>query len=175
MDDCGMQVYRCSMICIEYWWVAIVPGISTLAAVGEPFHAIYALHRTYSSETVLWFLSAYLTHRLGGPTTRKFAAASTLLTVSTNIIVTSLIAFRLLRARRSLAKVLPSADLRLYTGVVAILIESALPLTVFGIIAAIMQQLDYQGYQLSESFPVCNVLFVGLFYIFCVRLLCIYL
>lgn len=116
---------------------------------------------------VLWFMSAYLT-RLGGTTTRKFAAASTLLTVTTNIIVTGLIAFRLLRARRTLAKVLPSADLRLYTGVVAVLIESALPLSLFGIIAAILQQLDHNGYQVSEGFLACNALFIGLFYIFCV-------
>jgi hypothetical protein len=117
---------------------------------------------------VLWFLSTYLIPVLGGTKTRRLAAASTLLTVTTNITVTGLIAFRLLRARRTLSKVLPSADLRLYTGVVAVLIESALPLSFFGVLAAIMQQLDNHEFQVPEAFPVCYGLFIGLFYIFCV-------
>jgi hypothetical protein len=32
--NCTVQVYRCCMMCIEYWWVTILPGITTLAAVG---------------------------------------------------------------------------------------------------------------------------------------------
>ncbi|KAJ2915383.1 hypothetical protein MD484_g5022, partial [Candolleomyces efflorescens] len=55
------------------------------------------------------------------------------LTVATNLMVTTLIAFHLLRTRQSLAKLLPTQDSRLYTGPMAILIESALPLTVFGL------------------------------------------
>ncbi|KAJ2915205.1 hypothetical protein MD484_g5199, partial [Candolleomyces efflorescens] len=69
-------------------------------------------------------------------------AASTFLTVSTNIIVTSLITFRLVRARRALVKILPAADVHVYTGVIAILVESAAPLAIFGIIAAIFQELS---------------------------------
>jgi hypothetical protein len=75
-----------------------------------------------------------------------------------------LITFRLLRARRALAKILPSADMRVYTGVIAILVESAAPLTVFGIVAAILQQLTVR----SPGFFVCQTLFDGLFYSFCV-------
>jgi hypothetical protein len=94
-------------------------------------------------------------------------AASTFLTVSTNIVVTSLITFRLLCARRALAKVLPSADMRVYTGVIAILVESAAPLTVFGIVAAILQQFGPKPNQ-SPGYYVCQTLFDGLFYSFCV-------
>ena len=92
-------------------------------------------------------------------------AASTFLTVSTNIVVTSLITFHLVRARRALAKVLPSADMRVYTSVVAILVESAAPLTIFGIIAAILQRTQSA---MSPGFNVCESLFDGLFYSFCV-------
>jgi hypothetical protein len=95
------------------------------------------------------------------------SAASTYLTVSTNFVVTSLITFRLLRARRALAKVLPSADMRVYTGVIAILIESAAPLAVCGIVAAILQQLTPQ-YSTSPGYSACRLLFEGLFYSFCV-------
>jgi hypothetical protein len=92
-------------------------------------------------------------------------AASTLLTVSTNVVVTSLITFRLLRARRTLGKVLPSADMSVYTGVIAILVESAAPLTIFGIIAAILQQMSKT---LSVESMVFSSIFDGLFYSFCV-------
>jgi hypothetical protein len=94
-------------------------------------------------------------------------AASTFLTVSTNIFVTSLITFRLLRARRALAKVLPSVDMRVYTGVIAILVESAAPLTIFGIVAAILQQSSAKSNN-SPGYYVCQVLFDCLFYSFCV-------
>jgi hypothetical protein len=94
------------------------------------------------------------------------STAATFLTVSTNIVVTILITFRLLRARRTLAKVLPSADMRVYTSVIAILFESAAPLTIFGVIAAILQ-LAAQSNR-SPAFFVFNPLFGGLFYSFCV-------
>jgi hypothetical protein len=98
----------------------------------------------------------------------KLWSASTFLTVSTNIIVTSFITFRLLLARRRLLKVLPSADLQLYTGVIAILIESAAPLTVLGIVAAILQHLTGSQFRSSPGYYVCRYLFDGLFYSFCV-------
>lgn len=97
----------------------------------------------------------------------QLAAASVFLTVSTNIVVTSLITFRLLRARRTLAKALPSADMRPYTSVIAILVESAVPLTIFGIIAAILQNLTAR-FGRSPGFHACRSLFEGLFYCFCV-------
>jgi hypothetical protein len=95
------------------------------------------------------------------------SSASTFLTVSTNIFVTSLITFRLLRARRALAKVLPSADMGVYTGVIALLVESAAPLTIFGVIAAILQQISANSNE-SSGYHVCGGLFEGLFYSFCV-------
>ncbi|RXW21397.1 hypothetical protein EST38_g4457 [Candolleomyces aberdarensis] len=99
----------------------------------------------------------------------KYSVASTLLTVSTNIIVTTLITIRLLRARRTLAKLLPSADVRVYTGVVAILIESAAPLAIFGVITAVMGvgRVSSDLWGTSEGILVSNQLCDGLFYSFC--------
>ncbi|KAJ2921897.1 hypothetical protein H1R20_g15199, partial [Candolleomyces eurysporus] len=93
---------------------------------------------------------------------------STLLIVSTNIIVTTLITFRLLRARRTLAKVLPSADVRVYTGVIAILIESAAPLAISGIlvVAINLGPASARSYS-SGGIIVCCALFNGLFFSFC--------
>jgi hypothetical protein len=87
--------------------------------------------------------------------------------VSTNVVVTSLITFHLLCARRALAKVLPLADMQVYTGVIAILVESAAPLTIFGVIAAILQRLAAQ-FNGSPGFYILDGLFEGLFYSFCV-------
>ena len=98
----------------------------------------------------------------------KYFAASTFLTVSTNIVVTSLITFRLYRARRTLSKLLPSMDGRLYTGVIAILIESAAPLAILGIIAAILQQLGGSISHKSPAFMTCEYLFECFFYAFTV-------
>jgi hypothetical protein len=76
---------------------------------------------------------AVTTH--GELTEYYYELARVFLTVLTNIMVTSLISFHLLTARRRLSEVL-GKDLDLYTGVVAILIESALPLSVFGVVYA---------------------------------------
>ncbi|RXW20457.1 hypothetical protein EST38_g5391 [Candolleomyces aberdarensis] len=99
----------------------------------------------------------------------RYSVASTLLIVSTNIIVTALIVFRLLRARQNLTKLLPSADVGVYTGVIAMLIESAAPPAIFGIIVAAITLGRVSGAlsNSSEGTVVCSVLFVGLFYSFC--------
>ncbi|KAJ2935474.1 hypothetical protein H1R20_g1620, partial [Candolleomyces eurysporus] len=58
--------------------------------------------------------------------------------------------------------------MRLYAGVMSILIESALPLTIFGIIAGIlMRVLDASTSRPSEELLVCYHLFFGLFLSFC--------
>jgi hypothetical protein len=119
---------------------------------GESQHAVIFLKATFHNYTKTAFAEN---------------AASTFLTVSTNIIVTTLITFRLLRARRALAKVLPSADMQLYTGVITILIESAAPLTIFGIVAAALQS-GGSAAPKSAAFYVFNYVFQGLFYSFCV-------
>ena len=91
------------------------------------------------------------------------------LTVATNLMVTGLIAFHLLRTRRSLSKILPTQDYRLYTGPIAILIESALPLTVFGLAYApflVVPLPESNG--AFASFLVAYNTLNTLFYMFCV-------
>jgi hypothetical protein len=55
------------------------------------------------------------------------------LTVSLNVIVTSMICFRLLQARARTLGVLPPEMSKMYTSVVAVLIESAAPFTIIGL------------------------------------------
>jgi hypothetical protein len=56
--------------------------------------------------------------------------------------------------------------MRVYTGVIAILVESAAPLTIFGIVAAILQQAGAK-FNMSPAFYACAYSFDGLFYSFC--------
>ena len=128
---------------------------------------VYANWYTPDSQSVVLFITGVFLVQANSKTALHATVASTFLTVSTNIVVTSLITFRLLRARRALAKVLPSADMRVYTGVIAILVESAAPLTIFGLVVAILQQFGAK-YSKSPGFYVCVTLFEALFYSFCV-------
>ena len=34
LTDRWLQVYRCYIVCVEYWWVTILPTIMTLSALG---------------------------------------------------------------------------------------------------------------------------------------------
>ena len=90
--------------------------------------------------------------------------------------VAIIIGFYLFRERRALAKLqVPSVHLKLYTGVMAILVESALPLSVAGVIFAALysvttgrqgtqSQLDPSSLPLETTFTI----FSFLFYAFCV-------
>ena len=55
------------------------------------------------------------------------------LSTAVNILVTGLISFRLLRIRKQLSAILAPQDLEIYLGIIAILVESALPLSLAGI------------------------------------------
>ena len=55
------------------------------------------------------------------------------LSVGLNIIVTSMICFRLLRMRAALREVLAPEMARVYTNIAAMLIESAAPISILGI------------------------------------------
>jgi hypothetical protein len=102
---------------------------------------------------------------------RQYVSAYTLLTVITNLIATGVIVFQLLRARRALSDQLSSKDIQLYTGAVAILIESALPLSIFGVVTgAMMLALDARTQRPSPSLLTCYNTFSGLFFAFCVSL-----
>ncbi|RXW20659.1 hypothetical protein EST38_g5173 [Candolleomyces aberdarensis] len=143
----ALLVYRCYIVCMEYWWMAILPMITSLSGI------------------VLFFMQRY--KDASDSDTHRYSTAFTRLIVSTNVVVTTLITFRLLRARRTLAKFLPSADATLYTGVIAILIESAAPLTIFGIAKAILENLWVPVPRRSSGFIVCVYVSQGLFYSFC--------
>lgn len=100
---------------------------------------------------------------------QRFDIAAIYLTVLTNCIVTTLIIIYILRERRALAGLqVRSLDLSLYTGVVALVIESALPLAVAGLIFAALYISPHNDRQLSVL--KARYLFAFLFYASCVSL-----
>jgi hypothetical protein len=78
--------------------------------------------------------SAMPTSDLWQGITAQFGISWVALTVSFNIIVTALIIFRLLSFYRRVQSVLTDEQRSTYTGTMAILVESALPFTVLGIV-----------------------------------------
>lgn len=60
------------------------------------------------------------------------------LTCSLNAIITILIVARILSARRRIRSAMPEDMATVYTGVIAILVESALPFTLLGIVFAVL-------------------------------------
>lgn len=88
-----------------------------------------------------------------------------------NVMVTLLMLVRLIRARNEFAKALPNGNSGYtYGGVIAILVESAAPLTVFALGYAIMTILWYKLD--SSSFPrgigILDAIISLLYYSFCV-------
>lgn len=81
------------------------------------------------------------------------------LTVIFNILVTVLITQRLLYSRKELREALPGRDMSPYNGVLAILIESAVPLSVTGIGYAILSAVSISG----PGNPFVGVTFLNLF------------
>ncbi|KAJ2936630.1 hypothetical protein H1R20_g455, partial [Candolleomyces eurysporus] len=142
----ALLVYRCYVIWKRTWWIVVLPALTLLASIVTSFFA--------------------LIREIDAKRSNTFEAARQLLTVSTNILVTVLISFYLLRARSTLSMVFASKDLKLYTGVVAILIESALPLSVFGIICAAMGLAGVPEKN-PEHFLVAWYTFNALFFAFC--------
>ncbi|KAJ2923937.1 hypothetical protein H1R20_g13146, partial [Candolleomyces eurysporus] len=114
----SMMVYRCYIIWKDRWWLSIPPAVTCITALALGIFDGCRKMADVPNETT------------------RYTSTATILTVSTNVLVSSMISFHLIRARRGLSKVLPSRDLKLYTGVVALLLESALPLSIFGIMYA---------------------------------------
>lgn len=108
------------------------------------------------------------------PTIRVNASVWTFLTIAMNIMVTSLISFRLIQMRRSIGQLMPSRNLaeHNYSGVLSILIDSALPLAVFGLGYAISLVVDAGVTNAStKRWQIVNIIFAMLYYSFTVSLI----
>ncbi|KAJ7574915.1 hypothetical protein C8J56DRAFT_1172590 [Mycena floridula] len=129
----GLLVYRCYIIWNARWKVIVLPSLIYLASIGV---AMVMLAQT-----------AQPNNNFFRGKTVNYTVVWVALSVSLNILVTSAIVFRILRVRNMCKKQLSgnTSMLATYTGISAVLIESALPFSIIGIIAAVTygKNLDY--------------------------------
>ncbi|EAU89435.2 hypothetical protein CC1G_07661 [Coprinopsis cinerea okayama7 len=116
----ALLVYRCYLIWQDLLFVLAFPVIV--------FFVFAGLGIAYLVKTSV----------PGAPHPAALSSAWYMFSAILNIVVTGLIVGRLMHARRRVASVLTLVELKVYTGVVAVLIESALPLCLAAIIAAIV-------------------------------------
>ena len=91
------------------------------------------------------------------------------LSVVLNLLVTILISSRLLLARRKLASLFPSSRIsNHYTGVIAILIESAIPLSVAGLGLAVVLGITHSGDPDLLEKEIANYFFSAFYFNFAV-------
>ena len=79
------------------------------------------------------------------------------LLVGLSVLITSLIAFRLIHAQRRFKSVFPDTNYAVYTGIISILVESAAPVAVFGIassVSGLYSNKSSQGYQATSIFQI---------------------
>ncbi|KAJ7599410.1 hypothetical protein C8J56DRAFT_881852 [Mycena floridula] len=141
----GLLIYRCYVIYNGTWKAVMVPFVLYIGSVAMAFALIIRVHRS----ATVYFLDKTLS-RLG--------IAWAVLSVSFSIAITILITYRILKARRSLVRNLPDRTeaIQTYTSLVAILVESALPSSIFGIAFAVIFGKDLQ--QQSAMIQVWNAL-----------------
>ncbi|THU89938.1 hypothetical protein K435DRAFT_781429 [Dendrothele bispora CBS 962.96] len=120
----ALLIYRCAIIWGKRWYVIFLPVLMFLASTALAILSVV--------ESALPGSSFFQTHVI------NFAVPWISLTCTLNAIVTVLIAGRILYARKQIREVMPEIDADVYTGIVAILIESALPFTLVGIVFAIV-------------------------------------
>ncbi|KAH6911569.1 hypothetical protein BKA70DRAFT_1268113 [Coprinopsis sp. MPI-PUGE-AT-0042] len=127
----ALLVYRCYVICFDCAWVAAIPASIYIANLGLSI-------KGYSA---LW-----------GNGDNRFKAATVFLVAINNIVLTALMSWRLLQGHRQLTERLPMAKHKLYTGAVAVLVESAAPIAVcglgLGLVTAVQDHLE-TGYALT--------------------------
>ncbi|TFK17624.1 hypothetical protein FA15DRAFT_710628 [Coprinopsis marcescibilis] len=106
---------------------------------------------------------------LDGALQRQIISTGIFLSVSLNVMITALICFRLLRAHRTLACLLPSQSLTLYTRIVVLLIEAAAPIAVFGLgyaVALLVSQANPAMARVSVGKEIANEVFATGYYLF---------
>jgi len=119
----GLLIYRCYIIW-NTWKITVFPIILYLGSLSMSVLLIF--------ESAQPGANFFVGHAV------DFGVPYVSLTISLNIIVTALICGRLLSLRREIGKVLGPSHAKMYTSIIAILVESAALFTVFGIVYVIV-------------------------------------
>ncbi|KAH8980501.1 hypothetical protein EDB86DRAFT_3066830 [Lactarius hatsudake] len=115
----GLLLYRCYVIWGSRWYIVLLPTLIYMAS------SVLVIITIVESALP----NSFLLH--GKPA--NFGVPWVALSVSLNILVTTLICARLLHMRAITRELLPPESARMYTSVAAMLIESAAPFSILGI------------------------------------------
>ncbi|KAF9525205.1 hypothetical protein CPB83DRAFT_909338 [Crepidotus variabilis] len=119
----GILVYRCYVIFQQSLWIIVLPSLAYLSSIGTSIYVIVGI-----------ILST--TNIQSTRYNPRALSAWMFLSVALNCMVTILVLYKLIRIRLEIKTILPFCDPKATRGVVAILVESALPLAISGIAAA---------------------------------------
>ncbi|TFK30301.1 hypothetical protein FA15DRAFT_663705 [Coprinopsis marcescibilis] len=122
----GLLLYRCYVVLNNSRWLVIFPTMTYLGAIA--FNVHYRVH--------LLRVISHTVHNHADAIPVPPEGIWIGLGVATNVGITALISYHLLKARKELAKSLPGKSLKVYSGVAYILIEAAVPLTLSGLALA---------------------------------------
>ncbi|KAJ7124760.1 hypothetical protein C8R43DRAFT_1135441 [Mycena crocata] len=119
----GLLLYRCYIIWGSSWKIIVLPVIIYFGAMSMAILLIY--------ESAIPGASFFSGDSV------SFGVPYLWMTISLNLILTTLICGRLLSVRNRVRSILGEQYCQTYTGVVAVLLESALPFSVLGIVYVI--------------------------------------
>ncbi|TFK22293.1 hypothetical protein FA15DRAFT_644395 [Coprinopsis marcescibilis] len=121
----GLLLYRCYLMLFGGWlWLVALPILTYLATIALSIFQIV----TFAQEEGDGIRIAI-----------SMECARNILSVATNIIITFIICHRLMSSHKRWAESLPTKRLVVYSAAMRILVESALPLSVAGIVQAGLQ------------------------------------
>lgn len=139
-----LQTYRCWIIFRESnRWICVLPLPLYLGSIGRSILRWANSNKSSLSSCPLLFLALSIYIIIGTAFSsdnieeksfsRAAVAGCTFLSVTLNCLVTALISYKLIRLRIQLSRILTIYDPKPTLGVVLILVESALPLSICGI------------------------------------------
>ncbi|TFK23467.1 hypothetical protein FA15DRAFT_656715 [Coprinopsis marcescibilis] len=110
----GLLLYRCYIVLDTRRWIIAFPTLTYVGMIATSIAHVVLVSADSESGTAL-------------------EGACVGLSVATNVTITSLIAFHLIKSQRALARALPEKDVAIYGSIAAILVESAVPLMIAGL------------------------------------------
>ncbi|KAG2003806.1 hypothetical protein CC2G_004379 [Coprinopsis cinerea AmutBmut pab1-1] len=142
----ALLLYRCYIIWNHMWYIIIPQILMFLGFLGLSIGNVgrFVVGTTRSSED-----EALKSQRI--------STAYTSLTVGVNVIATALIAFRIIRAQQAIRRSLPARNMGMYNTAARIIIESALPLAIFGLITVILNIVNWGSDSATDSLTYSTV------------------
>ncbi|KAJ7596333.1 hypothetical protein C8J56DRAFT_722979, partial [Mycena floridula] len=124
----GLLIYRCYVIYNGSW--KIVMGLIPIYMASMAMAFAITIRNSVHTGDDRFYDAAFA----------QIGIAGTVLSVCLNIIITALITYRILNARRTLVQYFPdrSESIETYTSLIAIMVESALPFSVLGLAFAVI-------------------------------------